>query len=437
MEHTTASPQEMKNESVRFTLHSRPFCVVECDVEALEPLVSKARRNSVKQVAKEVSLPGFRKGKAPEELIVKNYSSEIDKAWQQGIADLAVNECLRLAQVKLLRDAKITYKIKSHSLKGALLSIFCEVEPTVPHVDAKKLHKKAVKRPEVNEQKINETIRQAVLFFAKWTPITDRAVQMGDFVSLDVDIIENTPHIPLFSNTRFEVVDSSMAKWMFDLVLGKNIGDQAEGISIPDEDATEEEKRELSDKKVRITIRSIESADLPELNNDLVRQMGVNTVEEMRTNVTNLLHSQAEKHVQTEIRAQVSQFLLSDYPFDLPVTLLNKETEFRFRQLWQDTAFQEYWNSLSEEEKKKIIQTVKEQSEKAVRLFYLCRQILTDASIKITPDDLQSSGKTPLDLLLDSQQQTPHQTPEMQQAEAYSKLVLERAQDFIWNHASE
>ena len=436
METKAASPQELKNEFIRFTLHSRPSCVVECDVEALEPLTSKAHKQAVKQISKEVSLPGFRKGKAPEELLVKHHGNEIDKAWQQAIADLCVNESVKLGKIPLLRDAKITYKMKSHSSKGALLSLFFEIEPTIPHIDPKKMQKKGIKRPEVNEQKINETIRQAQLFFAKWTPIEGRSVQIGDFVSLNVDIIENTPHIPLFSNTRFEVVNTSMAKWMFDLVIGKNIGDSVEGISIPDEDASEEEKRELSHKKVRLTILSIESATLPDLTDEFVKQMGVSTVEELKTNITNLLHSQAEKHVQTEARSQVSNFLLTEYPFDLPITLLNKETEFRFRQLWQDGEFQKYWNSLSEEERKKIIQTVQEQSAKAVRLFYLCRQLLADANIKVSPNDIENSGKTPLDMLLNAQQQAP-QTPEIQQAEAYSKLVLEKAQDFIWNHASE
>ena len=42
---------------------------------------------------------------------------------------------------------------------------------------------KAVKRPEVNEDKINETIRQVQLFFANWQHVTDRPVQEGDFVT--------------------------------------------------------------------------------------------------------------------------------------------------------------------------------------------------------------------------------------------------------------
>ncbi len=47
-----------------------------------------------------------------------------------------------------------------------------------------------------------------------------------------------------------------MAKWMRDLVLGKNVGDQIEGISTPDEDASEEDKENLKPKKVRVTIKA-------------------------------------------------------------------------------------------------------------------------------------------------------------------------------------
>ena len=50
-----------------------------------------------------------------------------------------------------------------------------------------------MKRPEVNEEKVEETIRQVQLFFAEWKHITDRPVQEGDFVLLDVDVIEEDP----------------------------------------------------------------------------------------------------------------------------------------------------------------------------------------------------------------------------------------------------
>ena len=134
----------------------KPSCVVEFDIEATDPLVKEAHKIAIKRVAKEVSLPGFRKGKAPDELVVKNYSNDIDKEWQQEIADLRFHESENLAKIPMLhRDAKVTYKMKSHSHDGALLTLCFETEPTIPSVDPKLMQLKPVKHPEVNEEKVD------------------------------------------------------------------------------------------------------------------------------------------------------------------------------------------------------------------------------------------------------------------------------------------
>ena len=87
----------------------------------------------------------------------------------------------------------------------------------------------------MNDEKVSETIRQVQLFFATWKNIEDRPVQEGDFVLLDVEDLETDPPTSVFSNTRFEVTEKSMAQWMRDLVLGKSAGATVEGISVPDE----------------------------------------------------------------------------------------------------------------------------------------------------------------------------------------------------------
>ncbi len=437
MEQAAAEIQTLQNENVRFTIHHKPACVVEFDVEAFEPLIKSAHKKAAKTIAKEVTLPGFRKGKAPEEYIVKNFPKEIDKEWQQEIANACFQECGKMAKIPVLhRDAKITYKMKSHSSSGALLVLAFETEPKVPHIDPKEMKLKAVKRPEVNEDKINETMRQVQLFFATWQPVTDRPVQVGDFVTLDVDVIEETPSVPLFNNTRFEVTEKSMALWMRELIIGKNAGDTIEGTSIPDADASDEDKENLKPKKVRVTIKSIDTATLPALTDEFVKQLGVANVEEMKTNVTTLLNNQADAHVLEAQREQVSEFFLS-LPFELPTTLIEKETQFRFRQLLQDKDFQKYWENMNSDDRNKTIQTVYQQSEKAVKMFYLCRQVVTDANINISTSDIAPPATNGLELLLNPQKMHHHQrTPEIEHAEAFSRLVLEKAEDFVIRNAT-
>ncbi len=439
MEQPVVEPQILSDDNVRLSIHRKPSCIVEFDIEASQKLVEDAHKVAVKRVSKEVTLPGFRKGKAPDALVLKNYGSAVDKEWQQAIADLGFRAAENLAKIPLLhRDAKVTYKMRSHSHSGALFSMTFETEPTIPSIDPKQFQIKPVKQPEVNEEKIAETIRQVQLFFAEWKAIIDRPVQEGDYVLLDVDVIEETPPTPLFSRTRFEVRKKSMSKWMYDLVLGKSSGETIEGVSVPDEDASEEDKEALKPKKVRLTIKAIDTATLPELDDAFAQKIGAKNVDDLRTKVTELLNKQAHDHVQEALREQASKFMLTQYPFDLPATLIEKETHFRLKQLMNDKEFIQYWESLKAEERKKTLMTIHQQSEKAVRMFYLCRKVVADANIRISPQDIPAPATSPLEFLLNPQKMFHHQrNAEIEHAEAFSRLVLEKAEDYLIAHSTQ
>ncbi len=429
--------QELSNDLVRFTIAKKPGSLVEFDVHASKKLVEDARAQAIKAVAKEVTLPGFRKGRAPDSIIAKNYPKEIDRKWQECIAEKAFRSCEPLAKTpRLNRETKASFSMKSHSKEEAHLTLTYEVEPEIPSVDPAKCTLKEVARPEVNAAKVQETIRQVLFFFAHWTPVEDRGAEEGDFVVLDVDITETTPHVSLFKDTRFEVKNTYMAKWMKDLVLGKKVGDSAEGISCPDDDVKPEEKEAFKPQKTKITVKAIHLAKLPELTETFLKNLGVNSEEELQASIEKLLTKQADDHVKEAHREQVNAFLLTTYPFDLPATLIEKETQFRLRQLSQDVNFQEYWKNLDNEGRKNTINSIYQQSEKAVRMFYLCRKILADAQISVSPKDLPAPASTPLEVLMDPNQMLDyHQKPEIKHAEALSRLVLEKAEDFIITNA--
>ena len=434
MDQTTTEPRQLINEHVRFTIHNKPSCIVEFDVEALKPLMQATHKKAIKKVGKNVTLSGFRKGKAPENLIEKNFPLEIKKQWDQEIANAAFQECQKLANIPMLhKGAKVSFSMKSHSPHGALLLLTFETEPTLPFIDPKEIQLKNVKRPEVSSEKIAETIRQTQFFFAKWEKITDRPVQENDFVTLDVDLIEE--NTPLFSNTRFEVNAKGMAEWMLALVLGKNLSDTVEGISVPDKNASQEEKEELKPKKARITIKSIDLATLPPIDEKFAKLLGVSSVEELHQRVEELLNKQADAHVQEALREQVTDILLKQFPFDLPKTLVQKEVEFRIKQLAQSADFKGYWDNLKAEERKKMFETIEQQSEKAVRMFYLCRKIVDEANIRISAEDVPPAASTPLEILLNPQNPNHSNHPEIEHAEAYSRLILEKAEDWIIKYA--
>jgi trigger factor len=438
MEQATA-PHEFANDTLKVKVHFKPSCKVELEVETDSKIVKEAHQRAVKAVGKEVTIAGFRKGKASPALVEKNYPTQVDGEWQKSIADVAFRESLKLIKVPVLNnEPKIGYNMKSHSLEdGAKLILFFETEPTIPTIDPKEIKLKKVERPAVNEDKVNETIRQLLLFFADWKQIDSRAIQENDFVILDVDVIEEQPARKLFADVRFEVADRSMAKWMKDLIIGHRKNEVLEGVSVPDEDASAEDKETLKPQKVRVVIKQVEEAGLPPLDDDFAKKVGAPSLDAMRTNVEQLLNQKADAHVQEKLREEVSEVLLNQYPFDVPSSLIDREVRFRLQQLVQDAEYLKHWNSMTSEAKKRTVASISEQSQKAVRMFYLCRKILADAKISISPKDLPKMSDAPLNVLLgEGREVNPQENTEIHQAEAFSRLLLEKAEDFVIANAS-
>ena len=436
---TEQKSKEFKSDAVTFTVERKPECMVEYNVKSTPDVVKKARREAIKSVSKEVSLPGFRKGRAPDHLIVKKFAEPLDERWQKAIADETFRECQKLAHTPLLsNDAQISFKIIKHSLEdGAEMTYTFETEPEVPEVDLSNIEIEEIKRDAVDAEKLDATLGDIRMFFAEWEKVPDRVVQEGDFAVINVDIIEEDPPQKALQNARFEVSKTKMAQWMYDLAMGMKAGDSREGVSEADADASEEDKKATPPKKVRMTLIAVEEAKLPPIDDALAQKMGAKNVAEMKENLEKLLNKQADEHIQRGYREQMSEFLLENYPFELPKTLLQKETQFRIKQLVNDPAFQKKLMAMSEDERKTAIDDIQVQGERAVRLFYISRKIIQDKKISVSPNEVHQEVKTPMEAMFSDQSDvyTAKEESQEQKAIAMSRLILSKAEDFLISKA--
>ncbi len=426
---------ELANENVRVQIHRKPACRIEMEVKTSSQMVKEARKNAIRTVSKEISLPGFRKGKAPEEIILKKFPAEVEKQLHKSLADLAFVSAQKEAKVPVLNNnSPISFELKKFAEEGSDLLFSFETEPKVPNVDPAGFSEKPVARAEVAEKQIEEAVRQMRFFYAQWKPITDRPIQDGDYIMIDLDTVDGETVQRVFHHIRFEVSKERMAEWMKKLVAGAKAGDVLDGLSEADENASEQEKAEFKPKKVRITILKAEEAQLPELNEEFAKKVGATDIDHMRKSITDLLNKQADDKVQNEVREQVNEYLIENYPFELPQSLIDTEKKHRFNQLMQDPKFKNDWTKWSQEERKKFEQKLNDESAHAVRLFYLSRQIVQGAKIPVTHQEVQneavsvyqSHGAKNID---------PDQMPKEVYALALSKVILAKAQDFIMKKA--
>jgi trigger factor len=425
--------EEKKNDKVRVTIRKFPHCRVELEVVAGNEQIQKARKEALKIVKKEVVIPGFRKGKAPDEMIQKNYSVSIQDKTQKTLADTAFASAMELVKIPILNNnSPVQFHLNRISESEATLTFSFESEPEVPSIDSTNFQLKEVIRPETGEKELNEAIRQMRLFYSKWVPITDRKVEEGDFILIDLETLEE-PTQKVFSDTRFEVSDAQMAKWMKKLVIGKESGASVEGLSEPDADLSEEKKKEFKPKRVLLTIKKIEKAEMPELNEEFAKKVGATGLEQMKQYLRDMIEKKADEKVDHEKREQVNDFLLN-YGFDIPLSLIQKEKEHRRKQYTEDPRYQakiRHMTDLQKDmERLELEELIENQSESAVRLFYASRQVIRDAKINVSYEEVKAEALRSLQVFgpvrIDQQA-----IPEEVFALALSKIILSRAQDHI------
>ncbi|MDN3509373.1 MAG: trigger factor [Candidatus Neptunochlamydia sp.] len=434
-------PKEYKSDTVTFTIERKPRCMVEYQVKTSPEIVKKTQHEAIKSVSKEVSLPGFRKGRAPDHLILKKFPGPVEERWEKGIANETFRECQELAHTPLLsNDAEVNFNIAKPYAKdkeGAEMTFSFETEPLIPDINLNEIEIEEVKREVVDEKKLEQTLKNIQTYFVEWEKISKRPAKEEDFAIVDVDIIEKEPSENILSNARFEIKTGTMTQWMYEMVVGMKIGDSKEGLSNPDEDASQEDKETLPPKKIRLTLKGIEIPHYPAIDDALAQKMGTKNEKELRERLEKLLNTQANEAVQKEYREQISTYLLETYQFELPKTLLQRETQFRIKQLVQDIQSQQNPMKMSADERKEAIKDIETQGEKAVRLFYISRKIIQDNNIKINPNEVHQGVSTPLEAMFSDQSDlyTAEEQSQEQKAIATSRLILNKAEDFLISKA--
>lgn len=424
MEEGKEQPQDLKSEHITLTVDHEPECVVRYVVKVDAALTKKTREMAIQSLAKEVSLPGFRKGRAPNHLIVKHFADLLDKRWQKHLADTTFEACYALTHISPLKPP-ISFHVKRHSVTdGSEMTFTFERDPEVPDIDMDALAIREVKRDVVDEAAYTVALDDLRSFFGNWEKISGRNVQVGDHVLVDIDIIEKDPPERALSNARLEVDESKMAKWMFDITLGMEIGESREGISQVDRDAPEEEKAKTPPRRVSLTLRGIEKFHLPDIEDALAKKVGLKDMEELKEHLMTMLNKRANMKQHEEYRKQICDHL-DAYPFDLPRSLFSEEKRARMNLLGSAPG-----------PRTQPLENLDMDVQKSLRYFFISRKIVAKYGIDVSTNESHKRS-TPLQQIFG---EAPGTCAEKDKSEkdcstAMTALIFEKATDYLISRA--
>ena len=418
--------------SVKLEVEFFPRCRVTMKVLPEKVLWEKSKKKAAREISKEVSIPGFRKGKAPESLIEKKYPSALKQETDKVVANEAFRAAQAEAKVPILNgNSQVNFQTGKEN-ENELIFQF-ETEPTIPSVNPADFTLEQETVDAVTPEKVTEAVEGIRMFFAEWEQIENRGIEESDFVVLDIDDIDQEPPVKAFSDARFQVTEEKMADWMIHLVKGLKKGETVEGESRADAKSSEEVKKMFKKKKVLITVKGIEKAILPPVDDSLARKLGTSSVEALQKKMETILTEQSNKSVQDKQRESIANQLCEKVIFDIPATVLGKEANHRMSQLFNDPTFKKEWDeTMTAEQKEEKKQEITKSSENAIKLFYICRNIIASNDIPLSENELSPKYDSLLDMMYADPGQLNYENQSKERkAMEFTKLMLTKAEDWL------
>lgn len=431
----TNTPETVQLEHVNVSVTRKPGCIIHLDITVDAEGAKAAYSKAVKSVNKEVNVPGFRKGKAPESVVIQQFGKYIQQEWKDLLANTSFKEFLAKTELYPFTTDRSIKKVdvKSVSMEGAQISIDYEARPDVPTVSQEGIHLNKITREPITSEEIEETIHQIQLHHAEWTEINDRPIQDGDFVSLTIDTMEE-PSRNICNNLRFEVGEGKMGNWLRTLLIGKNPGDTVEGMSEKDDKLPAD--ADFKPTLCKIQINKHWTAQLPPIDDALATKVGVASLDELRPRIEQDLNRRADAEVQDQLRAQVEEHLLKSYPFEIPSSLVEAQRkEMLNRQVRKLSEANEAPEAMAGKVRNAQLEIDKE-LDRAYRLFFISRKIAEENGIQVYEREIMNEMMRQISLpqgqgIID---------PSMDSEEARSKLFVnvlsQKVLDFLASKAS-
>lgn len=286
--------------------------------------VNKGFKKAVAKIAGQVNIPGFRKGKAPRNIIEMHYGKE---AVKQEAFELVANQCYTeaLEQEKLIpvSDPKVEDSVFEEN-KNMELTIKVTLKPEVKLGDYKELHveKEAV---EVTDEAVEEQVQGLRSRHAKMVEAEEGAViEKGDFAIIDfAGTVDGEP----FSGGEgkgypLEVGSNSFIPGFEDQLVGLKKGDSTDvDVTFPEEYFV----KELAGKQAifKVNVQDVKRKELPELTDEYVAaNSDSKTVEELRASYKERMQKAAENNAQIAYEKALIDLAVANAEFEVPEIMI-------------------------------------------------------------------------------------------------------------------
>lgn len=357
--------------------------------------ISDSLDQKIKEIIPTITLPGFRKGKAPLNIVKKKYENNIISDIMRNIIQENTKKLLEEKKLKPLRQPKVEVtKYKKDEPVELNLKIDLQPELTLIDFTKNKTKKYEIKIDKATYEKNYNNYIKSQKTYSKL--VESRTIKKGD--KLNVSLKSKDKFVPEFLSNQEDITiitdsDYQILPNISDELIKKKVksGDK---IILPFDlkDILKEKNKKIA--TFEIEIKSIEEQKNIKIDKNFLDKNNFKSEKDFKEKINENLKNHYNNYLKEIEKKQIFDLLESNHKFDLPERIYDEE----FNHIWQKVQTAKENKSLDEDDKNISDTQLKKRYEKIatrrVKLAIIIQIIAEQNSIVVTNQELSDGLMT-------------------------------------------
>ena len=301
--------------------------------------------NAMKKVyfqnAKYINIPGFRKGKAPMNIVEKYYGAQIfyEDAFND-VATEAYGEALEQNNIDAVSKPSVDI-VQMEKGKDVIFTAVVQVKPEVKLGKYKGIEIKKIEYP-VEEKDIDNEIKQMQEKNSRLVTVEDRALENGDTATID---FEGFVDGVAFEGGKAEGHELEIGSGAFipgfeEQLVGMKIDEEKEiNVKFPEEYFSKD--LDGKDAKFRVKLHEIKRKELPALDDEFAKDVSeFDTLKELKESIKEKLEKSNEQKAKYDTEEAAIKAVCEKAKVDIPSGMVEMEVEHMLQDITQRLSYQ-------------------------------------------------------------------------------------------------
>ena len=342
---------------------------------------------------KDAKVDGFRKGHVPTDVLEKKFKKEIEGEILNHIISEEYRKAVEENNLSPIADIKLEKYENNEDNVEVVFTIPVLPEINLGDYKSVKVEKEAL---DVNDEKVNAEIEIMRSNAGKLKEVADdEAAQNKDVTNIN---FEGFIDGEAFDGGKAEGFDLTLGSKSFidtfeDQIIGHKKGDEFDvNVTFPEEYHAENLIGKPAVFKVKVN--SIKRKEEAELNEDLAKELGYDSVEDLKAKTKENLIKREETRIENEYRGKVVDAVVDTVNFEIPEAVVEREIQFQINRFAQQLQMQgmslNQYFEMTGQDIEKMRESIKESAEKSVKRDLVLTEIAKAENVQATEEEVNA-----------------------------------------------